>query len=78
MIKVLFFAGIQERAGTAEIQLEEANVSISEIKMKLEHQYESPQMFKGCLVALNEEYADDEAKVKSGDTVAFIPPVSGG
>jgi len=30
------------------------------------------------LTAINEEFAIDEDIVKDGDTVAFIPPVSGG
>ena len=30
------------------------------------------------MVAINEEYAMDQDVIQSGDTVAFIPPVSGG
>lgn len=35
-------------------------------------------MFTGCLSAVNEEFAEDDTEVRSGDVVAFIPPVSGG
>lgn len=78
MIKVLLFAGMQERAGKSEIQLNEPHLLVSEIKRKLENQYDFPQMFTGCLSAVNEEFADDDTEVRSGDVVAFIPPVSGG
>ncbi|MED3844460.1 MoaD/ThiS family protein [Geobacillus stearothermophilus] len=30
------------------------------------------------MTAVNEEYARDESPLHAGDTVAFIPPVSGG
>jgi molybdopterin synthase sulfur carrier subunit len=30
------------------------------------------------MVAVNEEYAEPDDVIKSGDTVALIPPVSGG
>jgi sulfur-carrier protein len=30
------------------------------------------------MVAINEEYANEDDKIKSGDIVALIPPVSGG
>ncbi|MDN4073721.1 molybdopterin converting factor subunit 1 [Fictibacillus terranigra] len=78
MIKVLLFAGMQERAGTNELELDEDRLLISEIKNALQKKYDFPQMFQGCLSAVNEEFADDDTEVTSGDTVAFIPPVSGG
>jgi molybdopterin converting factor small subunit len=30
------------------------------------------------MVAINEEYANEEDTIQSGDVVALIPPVSGG
>ncbi|EEL48904.1 Molybdopterin converting factor (Subunit 1) [Bacillus cereus Rock3-44] len=30
------------------------------------------------MVAINEEYANADDKIQSGDVVALIPPVSGG
>ncbi|MCQ6265511.1 MoaD/ThiS family protein [Fictibacillus sp. WQ 8-8] len=78
MIRVLLFAGMQERAGTAELQLDEERLRISDIKSALEKKYDFPKMFIGCLSAVNEEFADDDTEVSTGDTVAFIPPVSGG
>lgn len=33
---------------------------------------------KGCMVAVNEDYATPEHALKDGDEVAFLPPVAGG
>lgn len=77
MVKVLLFAELQERIGKTnlEIPLEKANVR--QLKEKLESDY--PQLhLKGVMTAVNEEYAKDDDIVTAGDTVALIPPVSGG
>src|SRR4051794_41749683 len=33
---------------------------------------------RSCVVAINREYADERAPVRTGDEVALVPPVSGG
>jgi MoaE-MoaD fusion protein len=33
---------------------------------------------RSCVVAINREYADEQALVRAGDEVALVPPVSGG
>ena len=33
---------------------------------------------KNVMIAMNEEYADDEAQILPGAQIAVIPPVSGG
>lgn len=77
MIKILLFAGLQESIGkdTLELNLEEA--SVRDLKWKLKEQYPSSNL-DDVMTAINEEYALDTDIVKQGDTVAFIPPVSGG
>ncbi|MCK0473418.1 molybdopterin converting factor subunit 1 [Halalkalibacter sp. APA_J-10(15)] len=77
MIKVLLFAQLQEESGQDEISLELAPVTIKELKELLIRDY-SIRTFDNVMVAVNEEFANEEDVVKSGDTVAFIPPVSGG
>lgn len=77
MIKVLLFAQLQEAVGESEITIEKPSMTVSEIKqyMKEEHKLHG---LENAMVAINEEYADEAMEVKTGDTVAFIPPVSGG
>ncbi|MGC4375368.1 molybdopterin converting factor subunit 1 [Fictibacillus sp. Mic-4] len=77
MIKVLLFATLQEKVGASELSLEENAIKISDLKNRLIEEYDV-QEFSNCLVAINEEYAGDNDIAESGDTIAFIPPVSGG
>ncbi|MBR8646197.1 MoaD/ThiS family protein [[Brevibacterium] frigoritolerans] len=44
-------------------------------KMKVDFQLEG---LETVMTAVNEEFADDDTILSDGDTVAFIPPVSGG
>ena len=76
MVNVLFFAGLKELFGKERMSVEAGGLTIHELKSKfLSSHLESLDQ---AMTAINEEYADDAAVVKDGDTVAFIPPVSGG
>ncbi len=77
MISILFFAHLQEAVGTSELKVDLSNQTVSQIKEWVENQY--PQLsLKHMITAINEEFATDTMIVKAGDTVAFIPPISGG
>jgi molybdopterin synthase catalytic subunit len=72
-IRVRLFAGLRERAGWAERELEGiARVADVWPALKLG---EEPQ---GLLYAVNREYAARDRALADGDEVALIPPVSGG
>ncbi|SHF91870.1 molybdopterin converting factor subunit 1 [Ornithinibacillus halophilus] len=77
MIKVLFFAQLQDALGSDSIKIEEDSLSVYDLKQQLKNDYPTLQL-DGVMVAVNEEYALDEDIISSGDIVAFIPPVSGG
>lgn len=77
MIKVLFFAHLQEEIGKGEIELDSADMSVGNLKSHLQEKYNLTRVDQ-VMVAINEEYAVDDDKIKDGDIVAFIPPVSGG
>lgn len=78
-VQVRLFARLRELAG-----LETESISIAPTStladvyavLKVEH----PALPDHATVraALNQEFADWDAKVADGDEVAFIPPVSGG
>jgi molybdopterin synthase sulfur carrier subunit len=77
MINLLLFANFQEIIGSKELSLELNVNNILELKNYLLSKY--PELdFNFVMVAVNEEYATDETVIKSGDVIAFIPPVSGG
>ncbi|WP_400244144.1 molybdopterin converting factor subunit 1 [Niallia sp. JL1B1071] len=77
MITLLFFAGVRETIGSEMLMIEEKQQTIAQIKEHLLNTYPTLSL-QGVMVAVNEEFALDEDMVKGNDTVAFIPPVSGG
>jgi len=77
MIKVLFFAHLKDHVGTSELSLEVENITVKELKQILEQKY-SITFENYIMIAVNEEYAHSDVKIQNGDTVALIPPVSGG
>ena len=82
MIKVLFLAQLREQLGTAELQVDDGKVGcIAALKRYLvAHHPEWEQYISNnrLLVAVNHEYAKQDMGIKSGDEVAFFPPVTGG
>ncbi|MBE5104670.1 molybdopterin converting factor subunit 1 [Bacillus thuringiensis] len=77
MIRVLLFANLQEEAGVSELQIEEENITVAQLKEIVAKEYNVP-VSAPIMVAINEEYANEDDKIQSGDIVALIPPVSGG
>lgn len=77
MITVLLFAHLQEQFGAEKITVHEGELTVGELKERLKAEYNWSDSQR-VMVAINEEYAVDEDIIKTGDTVALIPPVSGG
>jgi molybdopterin converting factor subunit 1 len=74
-VTVRLFAGLRERAGTAERELDLAEGSrAGDAWNELDLGAEPP----GLLLAVNRGYVDHDHELSEGDEVAFIPPVSGG
>jgi MoaE-MoaD fusion protein len=72
-IHVKLFAGLRERAGWSERELDGAD-RVADVWPALELGDEP----EGLLYAVNREYADRDQLLADGDEVALIPPVSGG
>lgn len=77
MIEVLLFAQLQEDAGTDKITVDIVGTTVREMREKLAADY-GLQQINEAMIAINEAYALDEDTIREGDTVAIIPPVSGG
>ena len=76
-VKVLFFASHRRAAGLGEAILElPEGASVRDASQLLERQYNL--QLRGSMVAVNDEYATPEHILEVGDTLALIPPVSGG
>ena len=72
-VRVRLFAGLRERAGWGERELEGV-AAVADVWPALELGAEPP----GLLYAVNREYAVRDRPLADGDEVALIPPVSGG
>ena len=77
MINVLLFAQLKDALGKETLSLEGNGMSVAQLKgkMRVEFQLEG---LESVMTAVNEEFADDDTVLSDGDTVAFIPRVSGG
>jgi MoaE-MoaD fusion protein len=74
-VTVKLFAGLRERAGENERELElDAGARVADVWPPL-GLGEEPE---GLLYAVNKEYAPPDRRLSEGDEVALIPPVSGG
>ena len=72
-VSVKLFAGLRERAGWRERELDGAD-RVADVWPALDLGDEP----EGLLYAVNKEYADRDHPLADGDEVALIPPVSGG
>jgi len=77
VINILLFAHLQEAVGVSTLSVELSDVTVAQVKEWMEQHY--PQLtLQQMMTAINEEFAMDTTIVRSGDTIAFIPPISGG
>jgi molybdopterin synthase catalytic subunit len=71
-VRVRLFAGLRERAGWSQREIEASSVADVWNALALGDEPE------GLLYAVNKEYAERTRGLADGDEVAVIPPVSGG
>jgi len=76
MIKILYFASLKEKTKLESEQMEAAGKTIAELRTLLMDRH--PIKLDRVMIAVNEEFTDEETVLNDGDTVDFIPPVSGG
>ncbi len=83
-VKVLFFASLREQLGTGAVELEvpPAVATVAALRAHLRglgSAYEVALGEKKALrMAVNQEMVQASAALKSGDEIAFFPPVTGG
>lgn len=82
MIKVVFFAQLKEILGVSSVNCDIQNMgTVDDVFSLLSEQLDNWQgniEKSQCLCAVNHTLVDFEHPVKSGDEVAFFPPVTGG
>jgi sulfur-carrier protein len=77
VITVLFFAGIREEIGVEQLQLDKKNMTVAELKQYLQVEYKLASLNQ-VMVAINESFVTEDEVIQDQDTIALIPPVSGG
>jgi molybdopterin synthase catalytic subunit len=74
-VRIRLFAGLRERAGASEVALDLPDgARVADALAQLQHVTGDLPV----VMAVNQEYADDQALLATGDELALIPPVSGG
>jgi MoaE-MoaD fusion protein len=79
-VRVLFFGMLKDLAGKASDTLDlDQGASVADLLAHYETQIPRlRESLSSLAVAVNQEYASAETKLKSNDEVAILPPVSGG
>ncbi|WP_010584241.1 MoaD/ThiS family protein [Schlesneria paludicola] len=80
MLQVQFFAKARELVGASPVEIPWPNGgTVSTLKANLTQLYPQLQpLIPKLLIAVNNDYANDDSPVQSSDEVACFPPVSGG
>jgi molybdopterin synthase catalytic subunit len=74
-VRIRLFAGLRERAGSDQVELDLPERA--RVRDALD-QLTAITSDVPVVMAINQEYADEEAVLQAGDELALIPPVSGG
>lgn len=77
MVDVLFFADLRDKVGHEKLSFDTSGITVKELKDQWLKSYDLENL-DNAMIAINEEYVEEDAILNTGDTVAFIPPVSGG
>jgi sulfur-carrier protein len=79
-VRVLYFASVRDVCNLAEETWEIApNATVAEFRLQLLARYPALRDRSGSLrLARNEAFAEPAECIEEGDTLAVIPPVSGG
>ena len=79
-IKIKAFAAVKEACGFEDKELTVSEgISVEKILLELKKFHPGLKEFDGTLLfAINEEYCDQDSVLSDEDTLAILPPVSGG
>lgn len=76
-MKLLCFAHLSEQLGTSAMELDFDSITVADFRLEMKKRY--PHIILDhVMIAVNEQFVDELYVIKSNDTVAMLPPVSGG
>jgi molybdopterin synthase catalytic subunit len=77
-VTVLYFAGAREAAGVSSEPVEGA-ATVAALRVRLAREHPAlGRLLPRCRIAVDEEFAEDDAPLRDGSVVAVVPPVAGG
>ncbi len=77
-IHILYFAQLADLAGKSEETRQLSKPSPAALYAELKSAYNFPHEFQQLQVAINHELSAHETELKDGDSIAFLPPMTGG
>ncbi len=78
-MKIKCFGIAKDITSTETLNIKDhAIVTVSDLRQWLMTNYEAFANVKSCMVAVNQEYANDNLEISDLDEIAIIPPVAGG
>lgn len=79
-VNVLFFASCQDIVGEREVEVEvpEGATAADLVAQIVSEHPRFGEIEASLMVSVNQGYLEREGRLREGDEVAFIPPVSGG
>jgi len=78
-VKVLYFSQAKDKIGKNEEEIEFEGKTLKDLVDVLVNKYPNIEdIFKRSIFAVNESYETIDYNLQDNDTIAIIPPVSGG
>jgi molybdopterin synthase sulfur carrier subunit len=77
-VNVLAFGIAKDIFGASSIEANLHGNTTADLKESLEKSFPRLKQLKSYLIAVNNEYAEDDLMLTETDEIAIIPPVSGG
>jgi molybdopterin synthase sulfur carrier subunit len=78
-VKVLYFSQVKDKIGKNEEEIEFEGKTLKDLVDMLVNKYPNIEdILKRSMFAVNESYETMDYNLQDNDTIAIIPPVSGG
>ena len=76
--KIIAFGITKELLGGREASIEITGQTVGALRTALNERYPQLLNLRSLLIAVNNDYADEDVVLSPSDEIALIPPVSGG
>lgn len=79
-LNIRLFATLKDSAGASQVSVDVGeSATVSDLLDSISRQYPAIEPYlQSILISVNQEYAERNQPIRSGDEIALFPPVSGG